>query len=94
MELKKLAMYYIIKKLDRMGKWSGRKQGQHTEERNLTKGMPDSLMKNNKGKKAIEKAKKELVNRAWLIKRKKTKEWHYWLNYHKVEEILKNKKIY
>ncbi len=91
MELKDLAIYHIIKKLDRMGKWGGLDTGQHTEERNLIKGMPDILIRSKKGKKSIEKAKKELENKGWIIKRKKTGEWHYWLNLSKEKEILEFK---
>ena len=88
MDLKTIAMYFIVKKLDRMGKLGGDQEGQHTEERNLAKGIPDYLTKTNKGQKAIEKAKKDLVNKGWLMKRKKTGEWHYWLFHQKINEIL------
>jgi hypothetical protein len=48
----------------------------HTEEKNLVKGLPSHL----RGAKVVEKAIKELYQRDFLLKSKKTGEWHVSLN--------------
>ncbi len=55
----------------------------HTEETNLVKGLPSHL----KGEKVVKKAIKELYRRDFLIKSKKTGEWHVSLNPKKKKEI-------
>lgn len=83
-----VAIFFIIETLDRRNKWGGKEQGQHTPERYLISGMPILLKQDRRGKKIIEKAKKYLVNQGYLIKRKKTGEWHYWLFKGRENEIL------
>ena len=57
----------------------------HTEERNLVKGLPAHLV----GSKIVERAIKELYKLNFLIKLKKTGEWHISLNPRKKEEIYR-----
>lgn len=57
----------------------------HTEEKNLVKGLPSHL----RGSKIVEKAIKELHQMDFLIKLKKTGEWHVSLNPKKKEDIYK-----
>ena len=57
----------------------------HTEERNLVKGLPAHLV----GSKIVEGAVKELYKLDFLIKLKKTGEWHVSLNPRKREEIYR-----
>jgi len=57
----------------------------HTEEKNLVKGLPSHL----RGTKVVEKAIKELHQRDFLIKLKKTGEWHVSLNPQKRKEIYR-----
>ena len=55
----------------------------HTEETNLVKGLPSHL----RGMKIVEKAVKELYQKEFFIKSKKTGEWHVSLNPQKRKEI-------
>ena len=55
----------------------------HTEEKNLVKGLPSHL----RGSKIVEKAIKELFQLEFLMKLKKTGEWHVSLNPRKKEDI-------
>ena len=57
----------------------------HTEERNLVKGLAKHL----RGSKITEKAIKELFQLEFLLKSKKTGEWHVSLNPRKKEEIYR-----
>ena len=57
----------------------------HTEEKNLVKGLPSHL----RGSKIVEKAIKELHQMDFLIRLKKTGEWHVSLNPKKKEDIYK-----
>ena len=57
----------------------------HTEEINLVKGLPSHL----RGEKIVEKSIKELYQKEFLIKSKKTGEWHISLNPRKRKEIYK-----
>ena len=57
----------------------------HTEEKNLAKGLPSHL----RGTKVVEKAIKELYQRDFLIKLKKTGEWHVSLNSQRRKEIYR-----
>ena len=57
----------------------------HTEEKNLVKGLPGHL----RGSKVVEKAIKELYKRDFLVRLKKTGEWHVSLNPRKKEEIYR-----
>ena len=68
----------ILRKLMAMKppKWGS----SHTEEKNLVKGLPSHL----RGGKIVEKAVKE-----FLIKSKKTGEWHVSLNPQKRKEIYR-----
>lgn len=80
---KKVIQEKILRKLMAMKppKWGN----SHTEEINLVKGLPSHL----KGEKIVEKAIKELYQREFLIKSKKTGEWHVSLNPHKKKEIYR-----
>ena len=73
----------ILRKLMAMKppKWGS----SHTEETNLVKGLPSHL----RGEKIVEKAVKELCQKEFLIKLKKTGEWHVSLNPQKRKEIYK-----
>jgi len=62
-------------------KWGG----SHTEETNLTKGLPSDL----RGQKIVEDAIDELYQKEFLRKSKKTGEWHVSLNPQKRKEIYK-----
>ena len=55
------------------------------EEKNLVKSLPTHL----RGSKIVEKAIKELCQLGFLIKLKKTSEWHVSLNPRKKEEIYR-----
>ena len=71
----------ILRKLMAMNppKWGG----SHTEETNLVKDLPSHL----RGEKIVEKAIKELYQKDFFLKLKKTGEWHVSLNPHKKQEI-------
>lgn len=56
----------------------------HTEEKNLVKGLPSHL----RGTKIVDRAIKELYQYNFLIKLKKTGEWHVSLNPRKKKEIF------
>jgi len=73
----------ILRKLMAMKppKWGS----SHTEEINLVKGLPSHL----RGEKIVEKSIKELYQKEFLIKSKKTHEWHVSLNPQKRKEIYK-----
>jgi hypothetical protein len=79
----KLIQDKILRKLMAMNppKWGN----SHTEERNLVKGLPGHL----RGAKVVEKAIKELYRMDFLLKLKKTGEWHVSLNPRKKEEIYR-----
>ena len=62
-------------------KWGG----SHTEEINLLKGLPKHL----RGTKETDKALKEIYELDFLIRSKKTGEWHVSLNPRKKNEIYK-----
>ena len=57
----------------------------HTEEKNLVKGLPSHL----RGSKTVDKAITELYKLDFLIKLKKTGEWHVSLNPRKKQEIYR-----
>ena len=73
----------ILRKLMAMSppKWGS----SHTEETNLVKGLPSHL----RGEKIVEKAVTELYQKDFLLKSKKTGEWHISLNPQKRKEIYK-----
>ena len=73
----------ILRKLMAMKppKWGS----SHTEETNLVKGLPSHL----RGEKIVDKAIKELYQKEYLIKSKKTGEWHFSLNPQKRKEIYR-----
>jgi len=73
----------ILRKLMSMkpAKWGK----SHTEEKNLIKSLPSHL----RGTKITEKAIKELFKLEFLLKSKKTGEWHVSLNPRKKEEIYR-----
>lgn len=77
----------ILRKLMAMKppKWGA----SHTEEKNLTKGLPKHL----RGEKVTKKAIEELYRLGFLTKFKKTKEWHVSLNSRKKKEIYEFLKI-
>ena len=80
---KKLIQQKILRKLMFMKppKWGK----SHTEDKNLVKGLPSHL----KGTKVVNKAIKELYQKGFIIKSKKTGEWHISLNPRKKEEIYR-----
>jgi len=73
----------ILRKLMAMSppKWGS----SHTEETNLVKGLPSHL----RGSKIVEKAVKELYQKEFFLKSKKTGEWHISLNPRKRKEIYR-----
>lgn len=73
----------ILKKLMNMSppKWGS----SHTEETNLTKGLPKHL----RGEKVAKEAIEELYRHEFLLRMKKTGEWHVSLNPAKHEEIFR-----
>ena len=73
----------ILRKLMAMKppKWGN----SHTEEKNLTKGLPAHL----RGVKVVDKAIKELYKLDFFIRLKKTGEWHVSLNPRKKQEIYR-----
>jgi len=80
---KEIIQEKILRKLMAMrpAKWGN----SHTEEKNLVKSLPTHL----RGSKIVEKAIKELCQLGFLIKLKKTSEWHVSLNPRKKEEIYR-----
>ncbi len=80
---KRLIQEKILRKLMAMKphKWGD----SHTEERNLIKGLPGHL----RGTKIVDKAIKELHQLGFLIRLKKTGEWHVSLNPRRKEEIYR-----
>lgn len=76
-------MHLILSKLVRMKKWGGA----HTEITNLTKGLPFHYRSNQRGKKTIQKAIKELVKREFLLLKQSTLETHVSLNPRKTKQI-------
>jgi hypothetical protein len=81
--LKKL----IIQKLIRADIWGGK----HTPLDFVVKGIPEHFRNTPRGKKAVEKALKELANDGWIIilakKTRKGSDEHVSLNPRKVSEI-------
>nr|MBI4156479.1 hypothetical protein [Candidatus Woesearchaeota archaeon] len=73
----------ILRKLMSMkpAKWGA----SHTEEKNLVKSFPKHL----RGEKVMIKAIDELYQLGFLLKMKKTSEWHVSLNPEKKEEIYR-----
>ena len=73
----------ILRKLMAMkpAKWGN----SHTEEKNLARGLPSHL----RGGKIVDKAINELYDFDFLIKLKKTGEWHISLNPRKKEKIYR-----
>jgi len=73
----------ILRKLMAMkpAKWGK----SHTEEKNLVKGLPSHLS----GSRIVNNAINELYKSEFLIKQKKTNEWHVSLNPRKKEEIYR-----
>jgi hypothetical protein len=71
----------ILRKLMSMKppKWGN----SHTEEANLVKGLPSHL----RGEKIVQQSIKELYQKDYLLKSKKTGEWHVSLNPQKRKEI-------
>ena len=80
---KRLIQEKILRKLMAMKphKWGD----SHTEEKNLVKGLPGHL----RGTKIVEKAIKGLHQLGFLIRSKKTGEWHVSLDSRKKEEIYR-----
>ncbi len=71
----------ILRKLMSMRppKWGA----SHTEEKNLVKSLPMHL----RGEKVVQKAIKELLRKEFLLRAKKTGEWHVSLNPRKKKDI-------
>ena len=80
---KEEVMWFILVKLTNMGKFGGA----HTALRNITRGLPSSITQNNKGKKLIEHAIKELSREEFLLAKPSTGETHISLNPRKIKEI-------
>ena len=80
---KKAIQEKILRKLMSMkpAKWGA----SHTEEKNLVKSLPMHL----RGQKITVKAVEELTKLEFLLKMKKTGEWHVSLNPKKKEEIYR-----
>ena len=80
---KKFIQEKILRKLMAMNppKWGN----SHTEEDNLLKGLPKHL----RGTKVVQDAVDDLYKMDFLIKLKKTGEWHVSLNPRKKEEIYR-----
>jgi hypothetical protein len=80
---KESVMWLVLVKLNNMGKFGGA----HTALRNIARGLPSSIASNREGKRIIEKAIKELVNKGFLLAKSSTGEIHVSLNPKKVKEI-------
>lgn len=78
------AMWFILSKLNRMKKIGG----DHTEIKNLCKGLPIHFRASKKGKKKIQKAIKELFKREYLLQKPSTGEIHVSLNSKNLKEII------
>ena len=80
---KRLIQEKMLRKLMAMKphKWGN----SHTEEINLGKGLPKHL----RGNKAVDQAIEELQKMDFLIRLKKTGEWHVSLNPRKKEEMYR-----
>lgn len=80
---KQLIQMKMLRKLMAMKphKWGN----SHTEEVNLVKGLPKHL----RGTKVVDYAIEELQKMGFLIRLKKTGEWHVSLNPRKKEEIYR-----
>ena len=76
-------MKLILRKLINMGKFGGA----HTELRNITKGLPSRYLMTPKGKKFVQAAIKELINRQFIFAKPSTGEIHVSVNPHKAREI-------
>lgn len=74
---------FILRKLINLGKIGGA----HTAAFNLSKGLPNHITSNKKGKKAIHNAIKELVNEGYLLAKTSTDEQHVSINPGKIKEI-------
>ncbi|MBI1968491.1 hypothetical protein HYS49_01130 [Candidatus Woesearchaeota archaeon] len=78
---------FILQKLVRGKVWGGK----HTPLDFVTKGIPEHYQKTHQGKKAVEKALKQLLNNSWImlvLKRTgKGSDNHVSLNSQKVSEI-------
>ncbi len=71
----------ILRKLMNMNppKWGA----SHTEEKNLAKGLPKHL----RGQRSTQDAIEDLFRRGWLVRMKKTGEWHVSLHPERAGEI-------
>jgi len=78
-----LAKKFIVRKLANMEKYGGA----YTALRNIIRGMPDILIKSNRGQKAIQKAIKELIKEEILLTKPSTGEIHVSLNSKMKKEI-------
>lgn len=74
---------FILRKLIVLGKIGG----SHTSVFNLSKGLPNHIKANKKGKKVIKQAIKELVGGQFLIMKVSTNEQHVSINPRKIKEI-------
>lgn len=70
---------YILRKLVNRDCWGG----VHTPEARVL-----TWVKHEPNKRAFVKEYKKLIRNEWLLKQKKTKEWHLTLNIQKKKEIL------
>jgi len=80
---KKLIQEKILRKLMAIKPHKG--GNSHTKEKNLVKGLPKHL----RGDKLVIKAIEELHQKEFLLRAKKTGEWHVSLNPRKKEEIYR-----
>ena len=82
--MKELIKKEILRDMVKSRRWGGK----HTELRNLSKGIPIYLINTRQGKKAFDKAVKELINSGWLFAKKSTGEIHVSLNPSYSKEII------
>lgn len=83
--MKELIKKEILRDLIRSRRWGGK----HTEIRNLKKGLSTYLLNTKAGKRAFEKAVKELINNGWLLAKKSAGEIHVSLSPHYSKEIVR-----
>ncbi len=76
-------IWHILSKLIRMNKIGG----SHTEIKNLEKGLPSHFRTSKQGKKTIQEAVKEMLNKEYLLQKPSTGEIHVSLNPRKINEI-------
>ena len=74
---------FILRKLINLSKIGGA----HISVFNLSKGLPNNIISNKKGQKAIKQAINELINEQFLLSKPSTDEQHISINPRKMKEI-------